>query len=499
MPRRKLLINLVLILGFTILGFAVMGYHPGAEDDALYLSAVKCNLHPLLFPHDASFFRLQLRTTVFDTWMALFVQVTHIRVAWSELLWQFLSIFAIVAAAWTILYQLFEDTSARWGGIAMLAAMFTLPVAGTALFIVDQYLEPRAPATALILIGVSLILAGKRRLAVPVLGLAFFIHPLMGSLGISFCCILSITPSRTLTAQHSEFRTRLSSATATPVAALIPFGWMFGPPSPIWLRALGSRHWFRLFEWTWYEWLGVIGPLVIFGLVAHFARKQRESNLARFSLAVVFYGVFQQAFAMIILGPRSLIAFSALEPMRYLHLVYVFLTLVGGAYLGRYFLKRYIWRWAVFLVLANGSMFYAQRQSFSGTEHLEMPGRVSANPWLQAFAWVRLNTPQNAYFALDPNYMAAPGEDYHSFRALAERSALADAIKDTSMVTKVPELGPEWNRQVEAQQGWKDFRLADYERLKTEFGVNWVLVTYPSPAGLASRWHNDSLSVCQIP
>ena len=44
---------------------------------------------------------------------------------------------------------------------------------------------------------------------------------------------------------------------------------------------------------------------------------------------------------------------------------------------------------------------------------------------------------------MDPNYLAAPGEDYHSFRALAERSQLADAIKDTAVVTKVPELGPD--------------------------------------------------------
>jgi len=66
-------------------------------------------------------------------------------------------------------------------------------------------------------------------------------------------------------------------------------------------------------------------------------------------------------------------------------------------------------------------------------------------------------------------------------------------------VTQVPELGPAWNRQVEAQQGWKNFRLADFERLKTEFGVDWVLVTNPSPTGLDCRWHNEFLSVCQIP
>jgi len=43
---------------------------------------------------------------------------------------------------------------------------------------------------------------------------------------------------------------------------------------------------------------------------------------------------------------------------------------------------------------------------------------------------IRLQTPRDAVFALDPNYMLIAGEDQHGFRAIAERSALADALKD---------------------------------------------------------------------
>jgi hypothetical protein len=439
---------------------------------------------------------LQLKTTVFDTWMAAFVHRSGIPLASAEFLWQFLSLLFIVLAAWTIVRQLFKEAAAQWAGIAMLVAMFTLPVAGTALYIVDQYLHPRALATALILFAVSRILAGKRWQAAPLLALAFLLHPLMGAFGVSFCCVLALFES-----PHGnlDFLRKPLARNAAPAVLLLPFGWMFGPPSPIWLDALGSRHWFRLYQWTWYEWLGALGPLALFWLVARMARRQGQLKLARFSMAILVYGVFQQAVAMAILAPHSWIGLSALEPMRYLHLVYIFLTLVGGAYLGKFILKARVWRWAVFLLLVNGSMFLAQRQLFAGTEHVELPGLASANPWLQAFAWIRLHTPQDAYFALDPRYMAAPGEDYHGFRALAERSALADAIKDTSVVTKVPELGPEWKLQLDAQKGWTNFKLPDFERLKAQFGVNWVLVSYPQPAGLACRWHNSSLAVCQIP
>lgn len=491
--------RIALLTFFAALGFFVMGYHPGAEDDSVYLTAVKSDLNPGMYPHDSSFFKLQLETTIFDTSMAAFVRATGMPVGTAELLFQALSVFLIVWACWTIVCQLFEDATARWAGIAVVTAMFTLPVAGTALFIADQYLHPRNPATALILFGVSRILAGRRWQAVPFLLAAFVLHPLMGALGVSFCVALSLTLFEPLHAGLRLIRERFVPAPATPLAAAIPFGWVFSPPTQIWLDSLRSRHWYRLYQWTWYEWLGAIGPLVIFWAVSQIARKQRDVRLSRFAAAILAYGIFQQAIAMIILGPEQLIGLSTLEPMRFLHLIYIFMALVGGAYLGRCFLKANLWRWAAFLLVANGGMLFAQRQLFAGTEHLELPGRASANQWLQAFVWIKRNTPEKAYFALDPNYMAAPGEDYHSFRALAERSTLADAIKDTSVVTKVPELGPDWHTQVAAQTGWSQFKLADFERLKSTFGVDWVLVSYPQPAGLNCRWHNDRLSVCRVP
>ncbi len=499
MKRHNFLADFLLILVFTVLGFAVMGYHPGAEDDGVYLTAVKADLNPNLFPHDAAFFQLQMHSSAFDTWMAHFVRLTGTPVAWAELLWQLTSIFLVLWACWSIVRQLFEGAAARWAGVAMVAAMLTLPVAGTALFLMDQYLHPRNLATALILFGVSRILAGRRWQAVPLVGLAVMLHPLMGVFGISFCGVLTLTLSEPLRVQLRHLRTRVVPEGAAPIAAIVPFGWIFDPPTPAWLEALRSRHWFRLYQWKWYEWVGAIAPLALFWLVAHVARKRGEINLARFAAAIFIYGVFQQAVAMVLLGPRALIVFSALEPMRYLHLVYVFMALVGGAYLGRYVLKARIWRWAVFLLLANGGMCLAQRQLFPASEHLELPFTASASPWLQAFDWIKHHTPEDAYFALDPRYMAAPGEDFHSFRALAERSQLADAIKDTAVITKVPELGPAWKRQLEAQEGWPRFQLADFERLKAEFGVDWVLVSYPQPAGLACPWHNDALTVCRVP
>ncbi len=491
--------NILLILAFSILAFAVMGYHPGAEDDGVYLPAIQAQLHPSLYPHDAAFFQLQMRTSIFDTAMARFVQATGMPLPWAELLWQSISILLVIWACWSIVCRLFPEAVARWAGVAMVAAMFTLPVSGTALYVMDQYLHPRNLATALILIAVSRILAGKHWQALPLLVLAFLFHPLMGALGISFCCVLTLSFYEPLHLRLCSLRMRLAADAAAPAAAIIPFGWVFYPPSRTWLQALQCRSWLHLYQWAWYEWLGAIAPLALFWLAARIARKRGEIVLVRFSMAVFVYGLFQQTVAMVILSPLAPIGLTTLEPMRYLHLVYVFMALVGGATLGRYALKNRIWRWALFLLVANGGMFVAQRQLFAASAHIELPSMAASNPWLQAFHWIRLNTPQDAYFALDPDFMGAPGEDYHSFRALAERSQLADAVKDTSVVIKIPELGPAWKKQLDAQQGWSGFELSDFERLKNEFGVNWALVAYPQPAGLDCRWHNRILSVCQIP
>ncbi|MDR3741211.1 MAG: hypothetical protein P4L40_19505 [Terracidiphilus sp.] len=496
MLRRNSAINLFLLLAFTLLGFAVMGYHPGIEDDGIYLAAVKSNLNPALFPYNSEFFQLQLQASIFEQWVAGFVRLTHISLGMTEMLLQLATLALTLFACWRITCQLFTEARAQWAGVALLAAMFTLPVSGTAIYLADQHLHARNVATALVLAAIWRIVDGRRWQAVPLLLLAFVMHPIMAAMGISLCFFLTLAYSEPV---HAWLGSLSASRSSTAVTAVAPLGWVFEPQSPAWKKALDTRTYYYLYKWHWYEWLGALAPLFLFWLLWRWAEKRGDRMLARFGLAVFAFGVFQQAVAMLMLAFPSLVRLTPLQPMRYLHVVYLFMVLIAGALMGKYLLKSSVWRWAAFLLIFNGSMFASQRIEFNSSPHIEWPGRAPSNPWIQAFDWIRDNTPTDAYFALDPRYLAAPGEDYHGFRALAERSQLADAIKDAAVVTQVPELGPEWDRQVEAQRGWSDFKLADFERLKKMFGVNWVLVKYPAPAGLACPWHNDELTACKIP
>jgi hypothetical protein len=480
-----------LILTFSLLAMLVMGYHPGIEDDGVYLTAVKSDLNPSLYPHDSQFFRLQLQATMFDEWVADFVKVTHIPVATTALLLQFVSILLMIYGCWSIARVLFDNVRAQWAGVALIAAMLTLPVSGTALYLADQHLHPRNFASALVLIAVSRILRDKLWQAVPLLLVSFVLHPIMAALGISFCFFLTIAMLEPVHAWLRSLRDALASA--------VPLGWIFESPTPVWRRALETRNYCFLYRWPWYEWLGALGPLFLFWLLWRIALRRNETLLARFALAVFSYGIFQQAVAMLVLGTPALVRLTPMQPMRFLHLIYVFMTLIAGCLLGKYLLKCSTVRWAIFLVSINIGMYIPQRALFAASAHLELPGMPPSNPWLQSFAWIRMNTPADAYFAMDPYYLSAPGEDYHSFRALAERSQLADMVKDTAVVMQVPELSQDWESHVNATAGWQQFKLRDFERLKTDFGADWVIVSLSQQEGLICSWHNQQLAVCQIP
>jgi hypothetical protein len=197
--------------------------------------------------------------------------------------------------------------------------------------------------------------------------------------------------------------------------------------------------------------------------------------------------------------------------MRYLHLLYLlFFVLVGGLF-GSYILDRKIYRWLLLFTTLSLGMFYAQRQLYPASPHCELPGIGSRTPWLQAFAWIRQNTPVDSLFAIGPHYMKQPGEDYHGFRALAERSVLADYEKDGGMAARVPRLAPRWLHEVTAQDNWQDFQAADFQRLKTEFGVTWVILPRshihlggqfaahdPQGQGMTCPYGNDQLQVCRL-
>ena len=495
--------NLALLAALTVWAVFVMGYHPGLEDDAFYLAAIKRNLNPALFPHDSEFFRLQFQATIFDKLIAFSVRLTHLPLQWTVLLWHVAAIFLILHGCWRISRRCFTQPAAQWSAVTMVAGLLSLPLPGIAITLADQYLHPRTLATAAILAAIVAVIDRRFWFAGILLAVAFAIHAIMASLGICFCAFLFWN-------QRPSSPRRASTAPLA-VALLIPLGWIFEPTSDAWRQAAATRGFYFPAHWHWYEWLGVFAPLVLLYIFKMFIQRTEISEgngtaLPSLVSSLLYYGVFQTAAGLLIMLPPSLERLRPFEPMRYLHLLYLLFFLIVGGLFGRYVLDRHLYRWLLLFLPLSAGMFYAQLQMYPASAHLELPIVAPQNAWLQAFAWIRQNTPVDSLFALDPHYMKLPGEDYHGFRALAERSVLADYEKDGGMAARVPPLAPRWLKEVNAQTGWQNFQPADFQRLENDFGVTWVILSRPAGSdanhnaapGMTCPYQHRQLQVCRL-
>lgn len=488
-PLRSLIITAFTLLLLAAFAILIQGYHPGLEDDAFYLAAIKKDLNPALFPHDADFFQLQFQATIFDKLIAWSVRFTHLPLEWDILLWQYIVTFLILWGCLRISRRCFSDSPSQWAAVTMVAVLLTLPVSGTGLSLTDQHLHARSFATAAILAAIAAAIDQRRVLAVVFLAAAFSVHAIMATLGAAFCVFLMWRRQPYAAQRHEP---------ALAAAALLPLGWIFDATSDSWRAAAATRPFYFVLRWHWYELLGVVAPLALLWWFRYLAERHQQMVLASLAERLAYFGLFQLVIALMITLPDKFERLRPFEPMRFLHLVYLLMVLIAGGMFGQYVLKRHPLRWFLLFIPLSCGMFYAQRQMYPAVAHLELPGVPSRNGWVEAFRWVSANTPVESLFALDPHYLELPGEDYHGFRALAERSVLTDAVKDAGMAARVPRLAPRWQREVDAQRGWRDFTRADFVRLNTEFGVDWVVLAAPGVGGLPCPYQNPQVMVCRV-
>ena len=477
---KRITVLTVLTLGT----FFVHGYHPWAEDAEIYLPGVEKMMHPQLFPFFPEFFQFHEHLTLFPNLIALSADLSHLPWEWVLFGWQFASVFLLLLACWQLGACCFPHNGARWAGMMLVAALLTLPVAGTALYVMDQYINPRNLAASF---GVFAVVRTLNRRYVQggcfVLA-ALLIHPLMACFSASLCGLLLLF--------------REGNFTFSTACVVLPLGFSLDPPSQAYHQAALLHSFHYLTRWQWYEWLGALAPLAILWWFSRGARAKGNSTLDLVCRASVIYGLVYFAAGLVLSIPARFEGLARIQPMRSLQLLYILFLVVGGGFLAEYVLKNRFWRWLVIFTAICAGMFVAQRTLFPESAHVEWPGAAARNQWVQAFEWVRDNTPDNALFALDPYYLAIPGEDHNGFRAVARRSRLADVIKDSGAVSMFPQLADEWLTQTQDQKNWKSFQLRDFERLQQTYRVNWVLLQPPGVGGLQCPFHNQAVMVCRL-
>ncbi|WP_348267682.1 hypothetical protein P8936_00205 [Edaphobacter paludis] len=484
----------------------VQGYHLGVDDGEIYIPAIKKVFNPRLYPFGSEFFLSHAHMSLFAPLVGDSARLLHLSVETAVLLWHVGCIFLILIAGWQLARTFFSSAHAHWGAVALLASVLPVPVAGTALVLSDNYLSARSFSAPFALLSIGFLLRGRTRLAFLWLVITALVHPQMAVYCAAFLALYWYF-DRT-SDQTPEFAGNTSSVAGVTqrsawLLAVVPsagllHSFSFAPATGAYREVLYSRNYFFAYRWHWFEWIGAIAPLLMLAAVARWPPKAAAPSVAKASRALIVLGAFSIAVFLLFSASHRFDNFTRLQPMRSFHIVYLLMFLMLGGLLGEYVLRAKAWRWIVlFLPLAIG-MFAVDRIQYSFSPHIEWPWQASSNPWLEAFAWARTNTPTDAVFALDPNYMAIRGEDTHGFRALADRSMIADAYKDSGAVTMFPRLLDDWQQQQQMLEGWHNFGPADFQRLAQISPATWVIVQHPQQDGLDCPYNNADVAVCHI-
>ena len=185
---------------------------------------------------------------------------------------------------------------------------------------------------------------------------------------------------------------------------LLPLGLLDSPPTAYHAAAAAHSYFYPL-RWHWYEWLGVIGPVLIFiwfyrigGLRGMRISRGDIANVC--CLRVDFRHGRLRGFRSCSHRRLGTLAANA-KPLSFVHRVYFIFWRAAR----RVCVKGSIVEMVGDLLIRYGKeCFDAQEALFLASPHLEWPGlKRERNPWAQAFAWARSNTPSDAIFAFAPS------------------------------------------------------------------------------------------------
>lgn len=503
---------LAFITLLTPLCLVIHGFHPYAEDGGLYAAGIKLILHPALYPHSLAFVEAHLRFSLFAPAMAALVRTSHLSLSSLLLAVYLAGIWATLNAVWLLAKRCYPSRVEHAGAVALTAAWLTIPVAGTSLILVDPYVTARSislPCTLFALVCTIDLMRATRftqRLRGTLccsgfLLVAMLAHPLMAAYALGDVLLLAFALS-------SRRAIKILGMAALSGIAIALAGILYAvahPEIPGYAEIAATRFYWFLSRWHWYEGVGLAAPIMILAAVAFIrqnssaasqdeAVRQALSKMALVSGATAV--LVSVAFAH---EPSSTYLVARLQPLRTFQTVYVVMIIVLGATLAQRVLQRKAWRWIATFLLLGGIMIFVQCSTFPASAHIEWPGSQPANRWTQAFRWIRNNTPEDALFALDADYISMPGEDAQCFRAIAERSALPDFSKDGGEASINPALTGEWHVGQTAQRRLSQENDTMRRIALQPTGVNWIVLQAYAQTGFVCPYTNEAVKVCRLP
>jgi hypothetical protein len=460
----------------------VHGYHPLADDGAVYVTGIKKLANPELYQSDAVFALSPTHLSVFAHLLAPLLRCVPL--PGLLLVCQLFSIFLFLFGSWRVANRVLSTPRACWGAVLLAACCFTLPVAGTSLSIMDPYVTARSFSTPLTLFAVAAVLDENWLETGFWLALAALLHPLMA--GYAAVAVLTVA-----LVQRGRWRS---------LSVFYGLGWLMcaviflatADPGSAYSRAALSRSYFFLSTWRWYEYPGLLLPLLLLGIGG--AQPRVPSPARALAISATAMGGCALLVSLCFVHRSGSLLLARLQVLRCFQLVYIAGVLLAGGWLAQ---QRRRTMAAVGLLLA-GALFAGQRLTYPESNHVEWPGQTPRNGWEQAFFWIRCNTPKEAIFALDNDYIESRGEDAQGFRASTERSAVADWFKDGGIASNFPQAAIPWwegaNATAQLNTISDEQRLA---RLKP-LGATWIVLPVQAATGFVCPFVNARVRVCRV-
>jgi len=467
----------------------IHGYHPLADDGAIYVAGIKKLVDPNLYQPDAVFVTSHVRLSIFAHVLAALVRYAHVQLSVLLLISHLASIFLFLLGASRVAAKLFAERAARWGALLLVACCFTLPVAGTSLFLMDPYVTARSFSTPLTLFALAATLDGAWGRAALWLALATLLHPLMAGFAAIYLLALAFALRRMWPALAAFAGVGLLTCFVLFIATRhVPLD-LASSQSAL------SRSYFFLSTWEWYEYPGLILPLLLLAATAWHTRGRGANG--SISVASTVIGSCAMIVALCFVHRSGSFLLARLQVLRAFHMIYLAGTLLAGGLLGRIARQR-IWFGAGIYLTVLVAMFVGQRLTYPASDPIEWPGLSPRNAWQQAFLWIRSNTPENAVFAMDADYIVSEKEDAQGFRATAERSSIADSYKDGGVASVFPAAQELWWRQVRLTEKLNQATDVQRKARLLPLGATWILLPVRSATGLPCPYANQAVRVCHL-
>jgi hypothetical protein len=486
------------LAGLTAAALVIHGYHLGVEDAEIYVPAARKLLDPSLYPFATEFFESHGKLSVFSPILAWTSRLTHLSMDWTVLVWYVLSLFAMLASCWMLAAACFTSERAKWCSVLVLTAVLTMPATNTALLLMDPYLTARSLSTPLTVFILAQYLERRYVWVAAAMAVMATIHPQM-VIYMIFLLVVMTAAEMKKPGVRQEVPVMASVGSLFSVAGALPTGFHLSAATEPYREALYSRDYFFLSNWAWYHWLGMLAPMAILAYFWKAKLRGTKPGFQQLSFAMLPFGLITLAFGLVFTSTHEFDMFARLQPLRSFHLItLVFVALLAGV-LGEYLAKGRPWVLAALSVPLAAGMFIVGQQTYSSSPQIEWPSNTSSNAWVSALLWVRQNTPTSAVFAVDSRYFKDEGTDVHGFRAVSERSALADYFKDGGVVSLFPALAVEWKQMSDATYGLNHFQAADFERLQHVYPVvTWTVIHGTAPAGMDCPYQQRGYAVCKL-